>query len=324
MNCSFSVIIPIYRVEQYLCACVDSVLAQTYRNFEVVLVDDGSPDGCPGLCDEYAKKDARVRVIHKANGGLSDARNSGLKLASGEYVLFLDGDDYWDDPQALECFADRLQKTNADILNFSYKKVYEDSGVQKPYFGNIPDMPVPADFAAQLRYLSNNGLYIASACNKVIRRNLLDGLEFRKGIFSEDIEWCAALLMRAGSVDFINRDFYCYRQHSSSITHLVNDKRCMDLADAIVSSIQIANNAQKEKKKLLLHYAAFQYGTFILVQAQAQNDQAESISRLGEYRKILKYHGNNRKLLCLYLGCALLGYKRLCSLVRFLYAQKLR
>ena len=94
MCCFFSVIIPIYCVEQYLRTCVDSVLSQTFLDFEVILVDDGSPDGCPRLCDEYAKKDARVRVIHKANGGLSDARNIGLSHASGEYILFLDGDDY--------------------------------------------------------------------------------------------------------------------------------------------------------------------------------------------------------------------------------------
>ena len=324
MCCFFSVIIPIYCVEQYLRTCVDSVLSQTFLDFEVILVDDGSPDGCPRLCDEYAKKDARVRVIHKANGGLSDARNIGLSHASGEYILFLDGDDYWDDINILARFAERLQKTNADILNFSYKKVYEDSGKQIPYFKDLPDMPISLELPSQLLYLSANGLYIASACNKVIRKSLLQGIEFQKGVYSEDIAWCAVLLTRARSLDFIGVSPYCYRQHSSSITHLVNDKRCMDLADAIVSSIQIANNAQKEKKKLLLHYAAFQYGTFILVQAQAQNDQTESISRLGEYRKILKHHGNNRKLLCLHLGCALLGYKRLCRLVRFLYAQKLR
>lgn len=324
MNPFISIIIPIYRVEQYLYACVDSVLCQTFRNFEVILVDDGSPDGCPGLCDEYAKKDARVQVIHKANGGLSDARNTGLQLASGEYVLFLDGDDYWDDPGTLACFADRLQKTGADILNFSYKKVYEDSDEQKPYFINIPDMPFPADLTAQLRYLSDNGLYIASAWTKVIRRNLLDGLEFRMGVYSEDIEWCAALLTRAASVDFICRDFYCYRQRPASITHLANDKRCIDLADAILGSIRIASEARGEMQKLLLRYSAFQYGTFILVQAQAENNQTESIARLGEYRKILKHHGKNIKLQYLNLGCTVLGYRRLCGLVRFLYSRKLR
>ena len=104
----FSVIIPIYKVEQYLRQCVDSVLAQTYTDVEIILVDDGSPDSCPAICDEYAKKDSRIKVIHKPNGGLSDARNAGLDMAQGEYVLFLDSDDWWDD-------KDALRKTDASL-----------------------------------------------------------------------------------------------------------------------------------------------------------------------------------------------------------------
>ena len=93
MKSLVSVIIPVYNVEHYLCQCIDSVLAQTYTNLEIILVDDGSPDGCPQICDEYAAKDKRIVVIHKGNGGLSDARNAGLNICKGEYIYFIDSDD---------------------------------------------------------------------------------------------------------------------------------------------------------------------------------------------------------------------------------------
>ena len=94
MNSLISVIVPIYNVEKYLDKCVDSIINQTYKNLEIILVDDGSPDNCPQMCDDYAKKDSRIRVVHKENGGLSDARNAGMKVATGEYVSFIDSDDY--------------------------------------------------------------------------------------------------------------------------------------------------------------------------------------------------------------------------------------
>ena len=100
----FSVILPIYKVEKYLCECVDSILNQSFTDYEIILVDDGSPDGSGAICDEYAEKDARVKVIHKVNGGLSDARNAGFAIAQGEYVVFIDSDDYVTDPDFLKIF----------------------------------------------------------------------------------------------------------------------------------------------------------------------------------------------------------------------------
>lgn len=120
----FSIIIPCYKVEQYLHQCVDSVLAQTYEDYEVILVDDGSPDNSPAICDEYGKKTDKVKVIHKPNGGLSDARNAGLDVARGEFVLFLDSDDWWDDKEALHKIDTCIKKTGADIIIFGMKKYF--------------------------------------------------------------------------------------------------------------------------------------------------------------------------------------------------------
>ena len=115
-----SVIVPIYKVKKYLNRCIDSVINQTYNNLEIILVDDGSPDSCPQICDEYAKKDKRIKVIHKQNGGLSDARNAGLDIASGDFVSFIDGDDYIH-PQTYEIVMDVINKCPAEMICFHYQ-----------------------------------------------------------------------------------------------------------------------------------------------------------------------------------------------------------
>ena len=140
-----------------LAECVDSVLGQNYPNFEVILVDDGSPDRCGTICDEYARRDNRVKVIHKENGGLSDARNAGLAVASGDYVLFLDSDDYWKDSGVLGRLAERISLTNADLLNFSYRKYYEDTGKSEPYFSETQAMPHPPGTAGAARLADGPG-----------------------------------------------------------------------------------------------------------------------------------------------------------------------
>ena len=112
----FTVIIPIFKVEAYLRTCVDSVLSQTFSDIEVILVDDGSPDGCPAICDKYAAADSRVTVIHKENGGLSDARNAGLLAATGEYVIFLDSDDYYLSASFLSAINEKITETGRKVI----------------------------------------------------------------------------------------------------------------------------------------------------------------------------------------------------------------
>ncbi|MDF2545101.1 MAG: glycosyl transferase [Herbinix sp.] len=124
MNEKVSVIIPIYKVELYIRRCIESIIAQTYHNLEIILVDDGSPDNCPFICDEYARIDQRIRVIHKPNGGLSDARNAGLKIFTGDYVYFFDGDDYIEN-NLIEIALHNAVTTSADLVIFNYYRVDE-------------------------------------------------------------------------------------------------------------------------------------------------------------------------------------------------------
>lgn len=321
-----SVIIPVYSVAQYLPECVESVLKQSYPHTELILVDDGSPDEAPAICDRYAASFPNVQVIHKANGGLSDARNKGIARATGDYVAFLDGDDFWDDADALARLVDRLNATGADVLNFSYKKFFEDTEEKIPYFYGIPDMPLDLKTKnEQLDYLAKNRLYIASACNKLVRRTLLtEQLLFQPGVYSEDVEWCARLMRAAGSMDFVCANFYCYRQRRDSISHTINDKKCRDLCEHIIRCITLAGDAAGMEQTALAHYAAYQYGTFFVVQAQAENPQHVCIDKLSGHHRILENHLGNRKLLLLGIGCKVLGYKQVCKWIRFLYRMKNR
>lgn len=314
-----SIIVPVYKVEPYLRECVDSILGQDYRDFELILVDDGSPDRCGEICDSYAARDERVRVIHKENGGLSDARNVGFSVSSGEYILFLDSDDFWADSDALGRIISRIRHTGADILNYSFRKYREEDGPMDSYFGQTPAMPAFSDLADQLRYLADHGLYIACAWNKMIRRELLADLPFERGVYCEDIEWCLKLLLRSGSVDYIPESFVRYRQRSGSITHSVNSKLCTDLSNAIVRCVELAEQAPEPFRTPALRYAAFQFGTFLLNQAMADHPQPECIRRLKKHTSILRYHGNNKKLIVLNAGCRLLGLELMCRLIRFAY-----
>lgn len=316
-----SVIIPVYMVAVYLRECVDSVLNQSYDNIEIILVDDGSKDESASICDDYAAHHKNVIAVHKKNGGLSDARNAGICRATGDYILFLDGDDFYDDLKAIERLAERLYVTKVDVLNFSYKKYFEDTGEKVFYFNKVPAMSVSRlSKAEQLDYLTKNGLYIASACNKIIRKTLFQkDMLFKKNIYSEDIEWCARLMKHAKSMDFICENFYCYRQRKDSITHTINDKKCEDLYHNIMECFHIAESAKEYLKNPLLSYTAYQYGTFFVVQAQAENNQNIYIEKLKKYCWILAYHNKNKKLVFLNLSCKVFGYDLTCKLTRFVY-----
>ena len=234
----FSIIIPVYNVEKYLRECVDSVLAQTFERYEVILVDDGSPDSCPAICDEYASKDARIKVIHKPNGGLSDARNAGLDIARGEYILFLDSDDWWDKFDFLHKLDKTIEDGGADIVIFGMKKFYSADNrigeikVPQKYKGTSETLSC-ADLMQE--YMGKN-IFVASACDKAISRAVLESpaQRFVKGQLSEDVEWCCKLLMKELTVEVLEEAVYVYRQQvSTSISANVGVRNIQCILDVI-------------------------------------------------------------------------------------------
>ena len=232
---TISVIVPVYNVEPYLRQCVDSILGQTFRDFELILVDDGSPDGCPAICDEYAEKDSRVKVIHKENGGLSSARNAGLDVAAGEYIAFVDSDD-WIHPEYLERMLAVIKNIHADMAMCGVEKFWED----KPRAEQFPlaDECLPHDKAVSL--MTTSIWYHMIACNKLYRKSLFDGIRFPEGYLHEDEAIFHRIVERCNQVALVKDVMYHYRQTKSSIMHQVyriqRSDKLTALADRIVFS----------------------------------------------------------------------------------------
>ena len=312
-----SVIIPIYNVEPYLRQCIDSVVRQTYQDLEIILVDDGSKDRSPQICEEYSKKDSRVKVIHKPNGGLSDARNAGIQISSGDYGIFLDSDDYWTDKEAIQKLVTRQLIKQSQVLSFSYHKFDEKTGQYHSPSLDGPNMPQEyVSRRDQLFHHFSNGLFISSAWNKLIAMDLLKNLPFERGRFSEDVEWTCRLLIRAKSFDYINERFYCYRQRSGSIAHSITDKNCSDLKDAILSCWRMIPRAAPDVKTYVEMYTAYQLSTFIAVQSFTKRFQKVTINEAAKASSVLEHHGKNRKIRYMYYGVKLMGFTKWCRFIR--------
>jgi glycosyltransferase involved in cell wall biosynthesis len=260
-NIFFSVIIPVYNVKEYLNQCVDSVLAQDFADYELILVDDGSTDASGEVCDEYAKADRRVQVIHKKNGGLSDARNAGLEIANGHFIWFLDSDDWLTEKSAFSVVADILDNKNADVVFFSYKKYWD---VSDSFSDNLYKYVAEVDDISG--WIKANA-YKALACNKVVQRTLIEEhtMSFPVGRFGEDLTWCADLLTYAKKIEVCVKPLFAYRQHEGSITGSKNKKsRRQLIEDALflinetVSKYALGADGNSGNE-LIGHYLAYEF-----------------------------------------------------------------
>lgn len=208
-----SIIVPIYKVEEYLERCIQSILKQTYNEYELILVDDGSPDNCGEICDRYAEIDNRIKVIHKPNGGLSDARNVGLEMAGGEYVVFVDSDD-WLAPQYLEHLLDVAKKTGSDIVECDIIKTSNENeiAVCESEYGSKCYKTEEA-----LRLLVEDSVFHQYVWNKIYTREVIGNISFEKGRTNEDEFWTYQIFGRARKVARIDVPLYFYYQRESSI-----------------------------------------------------------------------------------------------------------
>lgn len=225
-----SVIIPIYNVEPYLKACVDSVLAQTYRNLEIILVDDGSPDACPEICDQYAQKDERIKVIHRVNGGPSAARNSGLAIADGALIYFVDGDDMIH-PECIERLAEIMEREDCDIVQCKTFAFLDEDKI--PYELSEPELKRVGP-REMCRYLMFGGCESNPTIvwNKLYKRELFNEIRFPEEMVYEDTGVTYEMYWRAKKIVLINQVLTFYRSiRQGSITHST-DKRYGDLLRA--------------------------------------------------------------------------------------------
>lgn len=212
-----SIIVPIYNVEQYLEKCINSILNQTYTNLEIILVDDGSPDNSGKICDEYAKKDNRIKVIHKENGGISSARNTGLKVARGAYVGFIDSDDYIE-KDMYEILYTNLKKESADISICSCYEVYKDritcTKKQGVYTVMMPEETIMK--------MNSFGYFGVGLWDKLYKMELFQNMEFPIGKKSEDWYVIYKLVDKAKRIVYESVPKYYYRQRNDSLSHSVN------------------------------------------------------------------------------------------------------
>lgn len=226
MNPLISVIVPVYKVEKYLDECVQSILNQKYKALEIILVDDGSPDNCPQMCDAWAARDTRIKVIHKPNGGLSSARNAGLEICTGDYIAFVDSDD-WIESEMYQRMLDAIERENADICACKILSCYPD---RKVSWGG--DVYTVGDSEAMLDRLYSDSIFPVSAWNKLYRKELWKDFRFPVAKICEDAFTTYLLLNKAKKIVQITEALYCYRIRSESIMTSAFSKRSMDEEEA--------------------------------------------------------------------------------------------
>ena len=258
MENKISVIVPIYKVEKYLNRCADSIINQNYRNLEIILVDDGSPDSSGLISDEYARIDPRVRVIHKPNGGLSDARNAGIEIATGDYIGFVDSDDFIH-PDMFRDLYELIRKYDADIAQCSYRAVADDTFVDP---GDAYNEKVISNLdALRLIYTGYKVDYVV-AWDKLYRRQLFDSIRFPKGKIHEDESTTYKLFYLSGKIAVIDKKYYYYYQSPDSIIRSSFSLKKLHYTDAMEERILFF----KEKGLIDLHsLAARQYAEWILL-----------------------------------------------------------
>lgn len=226
LNGKVSVIIPIYQVERYLERCIKSVINQSYKNIEIILIDDGSTDRCPTICDEYAQEDSRIIVIHKQNGGLSSARNTGLSVCNGDYISFIDSDDYIDE-HMIEVMVKKIEITNSDIVCCGFYFETDNGYFSKSSMPNlILDRSNAIDALIENTYLNHY------SWNKLYKKKVFKNVYFPEGKLFEDIRTTYKLFLNADKVCLIDEYLYHYQIRSNSIISSSKGDRVFEIFNA--------------------------------------------------------------------------------------------
>ena len=244
-NPLFSIIVPIYNVERYLEQCIESVLAQDYQNYELILVDDGSPDNSIDICVKYAKQYPNIVFIHKINGGLSDARNAGIKIARGEYLMFLDSDDYWEGTSILSDLQKIIVENNPDVIFNYMSSVYPDKIIS--HYMNREKLV--GSFREDFKGLYQEGIYLGFTWTKIVKREVIlkNQLFFIKERYFEDIPWSFSLTKYIGTYAIYQNCFYMYRrERKGAISSAVTKKNQVSLFKNLSEIFQQISEIQKK------------------------------------------------------------------------------
>lgn len=285
MDKIISVIVPIYNVEKYLIRCISSIMEQTYQELEIILVDDGSPDNCGQICDEYATKDNRIKVIHKKNGGLSSARNAGLDIATGQYISFIDSDDYIEIDMYEKMF-NYLNKHEADIVICEVNDVDEENNIlDKKVIYTSKEPEVMNSTEVMRRYLM--GEWTAS-WDKLYKRDLFNKIRFPEGKINEDVAIMLHVFEQTETVVYIKDTLYNYRQRANSITTSNFSVKKLDALENCINNLEYV----KDKHPQLREEAEYMLVNCILWTSHMigkQEQKSKYIEGIKKIKKLLRH-----------------------------------
>lgn len=304
-----SFIVPVYNVEAYLKECINSILEQSFADYEIVLVDDGSTDNSGNLCDEYREKDVRINVIHKDNGGLSDARNAGIHVAKGKYILFVDSDDYIG-KNSISNIVKYLkqQKEEPDIMFLEAIRVYPD-GTEDPLGdGYVASCINGKNKKDVMEHLASLPKFPAAAWSKLVKRKFLiqNSLFFEKGLLSEDIDWTIKMILKAKKFAYCDVNYYYYRQNrNGSISNTFDEKSIESLMYIIK---KWADREEKRAYQAIVNtMIAYEYMIALNVYAKMPRIYRKKvIDDLIKYQWVMDY-ARSRKTKITYLLCKIAG-----------------
>ncbi len=277
-----SVIVPVYKMEKYLNRCVESLVNQTYKDLEIILIDDGSPDSCPAICDEWAQRDCRIKVIHKSNGGVSSARNAGLNIAQGKYISFVDSDD-WIENDTIEYLFDLIKKYDAQISSVVLQSVNDWDDTEET--DTQEEFVTVHDFLGMIKNLSAGNCYL---CGKLYDRNLFNNLPDlpENLIISEDVMLNYFIFKNADKFVASNQEKYYYFRHSGSVLSGCITERMIQ--DSMHAYAIIDNDFDKNSP--VYPYQAYNkmMNDFFLINSVIRNQKC--LNRYNDLKKdILKY-----------------------------------
>lgn len=312
----YSIVVPVYNAERYLEDCVCSVVKQKFADFELLLVNDGSTDSSARICDEWAAKDGRIRVLHKENGGAASARNLGLASAKGEYIGFLDSDDYWISDDVLMMLEQRICRTKPDVLVYNLQKEY-DRRKDAPYFDETIVFPEELSAEESEKLIAEQQLWTACAWNKMVKACFFEQeqLRFQVGNVSEDIDWTLRLALAVQRFDYVNVCAVSYRQRLSSVTGSTTPEKIEMLLNNVSECMHLAEAA--ESTRLIPRpYVAYQYGTLVYNIAMLSLEDIRTIIPRVKDMAVLLNWSDHPKIRLLRIAKKLLGFSMMLRLLR--------
>ena len=320
---TFSILIPVYNVEKYLIQCVESILAQDFNDFEIILINDGSTDDSLKICTNYKEKEARIIVIDKENGGASSARNEGIKSANGNYILFIDSDDFLESTNLLSEINKKIEQNNADVILYGGKNYNVITTKYAISRGNYNlEIINKFNFIETVNYLVINNLFPGSAWifatkSEIIHKNELN---FKTTIIAEDIDWSTKIFKNCSKIDAVNEVYYVYRKNqTNSVTGTAGLKGVTSIATIIEEWYPKLTREKSELNNFLLHNLGYYFFTsLVLFAAIAKEHKKELKARMNSNYEVTKY-AKSKKLIYLRKLYSILGLNLTATLLSKMY-----